>query len=360
MPYNIFIIVGTRPQIMKAAALARALDHEPDINYEVIHSGQHYDANMSGDFFEEFQLKKPKYHFHIGSETHNIFIAKFLLEFDPILEQDRPDMVVVVGDTNTTVAAAIASSKRHIPLAHVEAGLREFNRDVPEEINKIVTDAVTTLFFCPTATGINNLVKEGVSKKIYLTGDITLDLLVDDSFVMDKKSTLEQFNLPTDYIFMTCHREVNTNNHDTLSSIVEAINKIDKTIIWPLHPRVRKALIKYDLLTNLGNHIRCIDPTSYKESQSLIKYAYTCITDSGGVIKESYFHSTPAIIIDKQTEWLETIEEGWHQLAGPSSTEILKAYNQIEVPMVNKQSLGDGSAGIRIVRKIIEYLKKEQ
>lgn len=360
MPFNILIVVGARPQIMKAAALARALDEEPKLNYEIVHSGQHYDPNLSANFFTEFKLKQPKYHFHIGSESHNIFIAKFLLQFDPILKQDRPDMVVVVGDTNTTVAAAIATSKRHIPLAHVEAGLREFNRNVPEEINKIITDSVTNLFFCPTSTGINNLVKEGVTKKIYLTGDITLDLLMDDQFVMDEEATKKHFGLTSEYIFMTCHREANTDDIESLQSIIEAINKLDKIIIWPLHPRVRNALIEFQLITNLNKHIRCIEPTSYKETQSLIKHAYTCITDSGGVIKESYFHSTPAIIIDTQTEWIETIHEGWHQLVGPSSTAILNAYDNITLPTTNKQTLGDGSAGIRIVRKLLEYLTNQK
>ena len=355
--YKVLIIVGARPQIMKAAALANAIKDFPQLDFEIVHSGQHYDRELSDQFFEEFTLKSPKYNFQIGSESHNIFIAKFLLQFDPVLRAEKPDMVVVVGDTNTTAAAAIATAKLNIPLAHVEAGLREWDKSVPEEINKIITDSLSDLYFSPTNTGVENLVRIGVSKHVYMTGDITLDLLADDQYVMSWEETKEHFALVDKYVFMTCHRAVNTDNTDRLQEIVHAVNAIDFPIIWTLHPRTKLALDKSGLMTLLGQHIRLVEPLSYKESQSLIRYAHKVITDSGGVIKEAYFHKTMGIIIDDQTEWVETVNEGWNIVAGADKDNILRAFAQKEAPLKHGQLLGDGSAGYRIWREINKYLQ---
>lgn len=355
--YKILIVVGARPQIMKAAALANALQDFPQIEFEIVHSGQHYDEAMNGQFFEEFDLKHPAYNLNIGSARHNIFIAKFLLGFDPILEAENPDMVVVVGDTNTTVAAALASAKRNIPLSHVEAGLREWDKSIPEEINKWVTDAVTDLYFAPTNTGVKNLISEGVSKHVYMTGDITLDLLKDDRYVLAKEELIAKNEIEGDYIFMTCHRASNTDVLANLEQIVEGVNGIEMLIYWSLHPRTKAALVRNNLLESLGKHIHLLEPISYSETQSFIKHAQRVITDSGGVIKESYFHRTPGIIIDHQTEWIETVDEGWNIIAGPNSESILKAYSQNRIPEIHTNALGDGNAGFRIIREIFKYLE---
>ena len=355
--YNILIIVGARPQIMKAAALANALQEFQQINYEIVHSGQHYDDGLSEQFFREFKLKTPKYNLQIGSASHNIFIGKFLLGFEPILDQENPDMVIVVGDTNTTAAAAIASAKRNIPLSHVEAGLREWDKTVPEEVNKLITDSISDLYFTPTKTGVENLIAEGVSKRVYMTGDITLDLLVDDKYIFDEKPLKKKYNLSGEYVFMTCHRAANTDNRENLKGIVDAVNSIDLPVVWTLHPRTKAALERENLMTSLGDHIKLIPPISYKDSQSLIKYASRVLTDSGGVIKEAYFHKTRGIIIDTQTEWIETVEEGWNIVAGPETEAIISAYNNKAEPQNHTNALGDGQAGFRIIREIYKYLE---
>ena len=357
--YNVLIIVGARPQIMKAAALAKAFNQVESCTYEIVHSGQHYDDNLSMQFFREFNLKLPKYQLAIGSKSHNIFIGEFLIAFDPILEESNPDMVIVVGDTNTTAAAAIATAKRNIPLAHVEAGLREWDKSIPEEINKLLTDSVSDLYFSPTKTGATNLVNQGVNESLYVTGDITLDLLKDEKYIWSETKTIEHFNINGDYLLLTCHRAATTSEKVLLIEIITAINKIPETIIWPLHPRTRKALQDFGLTESIDRHILLIDPISFSETQSLIKHAKLVITDSGGIIKEAYFHSTPGIIIDNQTEWLETVEEGWNVIAGPNCENILNAYKTHQSPSTNKNSLGDGQAGDRIIQKIVKYLDKK-
>jgi len=353
---RLFIVVGARPQIMKAAALAHALESFPNLEYEIIHSGQHYDASLSGSFFSEFGLKAPLYNFEIGSLPHNTFIAQFLLSFDPILTQEKPDLVIVVGDTNTTAAAAIAVAKRNIPLAHVEAGLREWDKAIPEEVNKLITDAVSDLFFSPTKTGVENLIKQGVTKKVYNTGDITLDLLVDDRYVLSEQIIRERYKIKGDYIYMTCHRERNTSDPQLLKNIVDAVNELDYSIVWTLHPRTKKALIEFNLMDSIKSHIQLIEPIGYSASQGLIRHAFKVITDSGGVIKEAYFHKTPAVIIDTQTEWIETVEEGWHNITGPDKEGIITSIKSQVKPEIHTQALGDGSAGYRIIRAIERYL----
>jgi len=354
--YEVLIIVGARPQIMKAAALANAFDLEPSCNFEIVHSGQHYDDNLSEQFFREFDLKSPKYHLAIGSKSHNIFIGEFLIAFDPILEESNPDMVIVVGDTNTTAAAAIATAKRNIPLAHVEAGLREWDKSIPEEVNKLLTDSVSDLFFSPTKTGAENLINQGVNEKLYITGDITLDLLNNDRYIWSKEKTKSHFNLSEEYLLLTCHRAATTADKHAMQEIIEAINSISETVIWPLHPRTKAALDQFNLSITIQPHVQLLEPLSFSETQSLINHAKMVITDSGGIIKEAYFHSTPGIIIDHQTEWVETVNEGWNVIAGPNSKKILHAYNTSVIPKENKQSLGDGQAGIRIVQKVISFL----
>ncbi|MDA9774585.1 UDP-N-acetylglucosamine 2-epimerase (non-hydrolyzing), partial [Saprospiraceae bacterium] len=325
-----------------------------------VHSGQHYDDGLSEQFFREFTLKTPKYNLEIGSASHNIFIARFLMGFDAILDQENPDMVVVVGDTNTTAAAAIASAKRNIPLSHVEAGLREWDKTVPEEVNKLITDSISDLYFTPTKTGVENLIAEGVSKHVYMTGDITLDLLVDDQYILDEKSLKARYKLSGDYVFMTCHRAVNTDNFENLNGIVNAVNSVDLPVVWSLHPRTKAALKRESLINTLGDHIKLIPPISYKDSQSLIKYASRVLTDSGGVIKEAYFHKTRGIIIDTQTEWIETVEEGWNIVAGPNTKDIIAAYENNAEPQDHSNALGDGQAGFRIIREIYKYLENRK
>ena len=356
MKKKIYIIVGARPQIMKAASLARALDADGSMDYEIIHSGQHYDVNMSDSFFEELNLKKPIINFEIGSKRHNIFIAEFLLKFDEYLQEQPCDMVIVVGDTNTTAAAAIAASKLNIPLGHVEAGMREWNKSIPEEVNKLLTDSVSDLFFCPSQTAAENLVKSGVNKKVYITGDITYDLLVDESNFTAKAELLNAYSLEDNYTLATCHRAATTTDKSLLTEVINGLNAIQNPVLFLLHPRTKKALLEYGLSSKISSNVHCIDPTNYYNTQSLIRHADFVITDSGGIIKESYFHKTYCIIIDNQTEWVESVQEGWSVICGPNADKVLAESKSISRPTKHSSAFGDGQGGIRVIREIRKYL----
>lgn len=356
--YHIITVVGARPQFIKAAALSRAIKKSDLLTETIVHSGQHYDSNLSDAFFTELNIPKPKYNLGIGSVTHNVFIGQFLILFDQILQDERPDMVIVYGDTNTTSAAAIGTAKRNIPLAHVEAGLREWDKSIPEEVNKLLTDSVADLFFSPTKTGIDNLSKVGVTKNVHMTGDISLDLLFDQPHFLPEEVIRQTYALGADYIFMTCHRDANTNNKEYLKAILKAVSTTDRDVVFPIHPRTRNAINKFELWHSIDTNVHVIEPLGFWETQSLLKYASLAVTDSGGIIKEAYFHKTPAIIIDKQTEWLETIEEGWNILTGPSFEHIARAIKSHKTPQIHTNALGNGTCGKQIVEIIESYLDK--
>ncbi len=341
---------------MKAAALARAIEEDGELDYEIIHSGQHYDENMSKAFFQELSLKDPIVNFHIGSKRHNVFIAEFLLAFDKFLEQHPCDMVVVVGDTNTTAAAAIAASKLNIQLAHVEAGMREWNKSIPEEVNKLLTDAVSDLFFCPSHTAAENLVKSGVSKKVYITGDITYDLLKDDK-IPTAEAIKGKYNLPEKFILATCHRAATTADPALLEEVINGLNAMNEEVVFLVHPRTQKALNSFGLSQKFKNHVRRMNAINYYDTQSLIRHSHFVITDSGGIIKESYFHKTFCIIIDNQTEWIESVEQNWSIICGPNAEKIFSASKNISIPEFHGASFGDGQGATRVVREIKKYIK---
>lgn len=350
-------VVGARPQFIKLAGLHKAISKVIDIKHIIVHSGQHYDHNMSGQFFDELNIPEPNYNIGIGSGHHNIQIAKCILGVDAILEKENPDIVIVFGDTNTTSAAAIAASKRNIPIAHVEAGLREFDKSIPEEINKLLTDAVTDLFFVPTQTGVYNLSNAGVKNNVYLTGDIGLDLLYENEKLWRKSELLSKYNITDEYIFVTCHRAANTDVKENLEQILQAVNELKIPVIFAIHPRTRQKTKDYALIHLLhGDHVKLIEPPGFWETQSLIKHAQFVITDSGGIIKEAYFHKTPAIIIDKQTEWVETVDEGWNTVVGPNKNAILNSMKNWLLPKRHSNCIGNGNAGQLIVKEILNYL----
>ncbi len=353
--YKIISVVGARPQFIKLAALHRAIVRSDAFQHIIIHSGQHYDQGMSGQFFDELNIPTPHYNLEIGSGSQNYQVGHCILVIDNILERERPDMVIVYGDTNTTSAAAIATAKRNIPLAHIEAGLREWDKSIPEEVNKLITDAVTDLFFTPTKTGRANLERDGKTQRVYITGDICLDLLYDMNYSIDIE---HKYNVDiAAYYFMTCHRAANTDNLENLHQILAAVEKLDKTVIWPIHPRTRNALNNLNPYWS-PTHVKIIETCGFEETQTLIKYAAFVITDSGGIIKEAYFHKVPAVIIDKQTEWIETVDEGWNTIAGPNTDKILNAISSWIRPELHSNCLGDGNAGDRIVKEIVSYLSK--
>jgi len=357
--YKVLTVVGARPQFVKAAALSRAIADDGRLTEVIVHSGQHYDHNLSGSFFAELNIPAPKYNLGIGSASHNVQMAKFMLAYDDILTTEDPDLVIVYGDTNTTSAAAIATAKRNIPLAHVEAGLREWNKAIPEEINKLLTDAVTDLYFCPTQTGVDNLARSGVTEGVHLTGDISLDLLYGaGTKYIAKDELMQRYNLPHDYVLMTCHRDRNTDIKENLAAILSAIGQLEQTVILPLHPRTKEAIARHKLQGLVPDNMILTEPLSFWEVQSLLRHASLAITDSGGIIKEAYFHKVPCVIIDQQTEWMEAVAEGWAVVTGPHTSTIVTMASQVQRPEAHTQALGDGKCGLRVVAAICEYLSE--
>jgi len=341
-------VVGARPQFIKLAAMHKAIQKDGTLKHIIVHSGQHYDFDMSGQFFEELDIPKPDYNLEIGSGHHVIQMAKCMTDLVEVFEKEKPDMVLVYGDTNTTAAAAITAAKCNIKMAHIEAGLREWDKTIPEEVNKLLTDAVTDLYFTPTETGRQNLEKEGKTNHVYVTGDISLDLLYD----MVERS---QENIPDEpYIFMTCHRAANTDNPDNLQEILSAVQQIKQKVVFAVHPRTQKAI--QGLNPNWSpDHVTMISPPGFWDTQAWIKNAQFVLTDSGGIIKEAYFHKVPAIIIDKQTEWVETVQEGWNVIAGPDQNKILSCIESWQMPSRHSNCIGSGNAGSLIVKEIHNY-----
>ena len=356
--YHIITVVGARPQFIKAAALSKAFAQSSRIKETIVHSGQHYDHNLSGGFFKELQIPEPKYNLGIGSKSHNKMMGEFLIAFDDILDQEKPDLVVVYGDTNTTSAAAIGASKRNIPLAHVEAGLREWDKTIPEEVNKLLTDSVADLFFSPTQTGVDNLNAVGVTENVFLTGDISLDLLFQSPNYISESNIREKYQLEGEYAFMTCHRDANTSDPTHLKSILDGASKCGLPVVFAMHPRTKAAVLKYNLGNHIASNVLVVDPLGFWETQSLLKYASIAITDSGGIIKEAYFHKVPGIIIDRQTEWIESIHEGWNRIAGPNEEKIIEFVQSRTKPETHTNALGDGKCGERVVSAIELYLDR--
>ncbi len=356
--HHIITVVGARPQFVKAAALSRAFAKNEKIKETIVHSGQHYDHNLSGGFFAELDIPQPKYNLDIGSMPHNKMIGHFLIAFDDIIDDEQPDMILVYGDTNTTAAAAIAAAKRNIPLVHVEAGLREWDKSIPEEVNKLLTDSVTDLYFSPTQTGVDNLTKLGITKHVYLTGDISLDLLYMDTKYIDEEGLRSKYYLIGDYAFMTCHRDANTSDSSKLRAILTAVSQYNGQVIFPMHPRTKAAILKFGLGSLIGKNMIIIEPLGFWETQSLLRYASLAITDSGGIIKEAYFHKVPGIIIDRQTEWIETLDEGWNIVTGPDENKIKEQLINHKGGITHTNALGDGRCGERITDTIIRYLSQ--
>lgn len=354
--YHIITVVGARPQFIKAAALSKAISNSSRIRETIVHSGQHYDHNLSDSFFKELNIPEPTYNLGIGSQSHNKMIGQFLIDFDDILVVEKPDLVIVYGDTNTTSAAAIAAAKRNIPLAHVEAGLREWDKSIPEEVNKLLTDSVADLLFSPTQTGVDNLKKLGITKNVFLTGDISLDLLFQNPKYLEENKIRTMYNLRGEYAFMTCHRDTNTSNPTKLKAILNGASNCNLPVVFPMHPRTKAAILNFNLGSHISQNIQVVEPIGFWETQSLLKYAAIAITDSGGIIKEAYFHKVPGIIIDAQTEWIETIEEGWNRIAGPNEVKIIEFVASRKNPELHTNALGDGKSGVRIVQSILAYL----
>ena len=357
--YKILSIVGTRPHFTKAASVCRAIAETPELEEVMAHTGQHYDANLSDDFFKELDLPKPKYQLRVGSGKPAWQLATIILKLDEVIETERPDAIIVYGDTNSTAAGAIAAAKNNIVLIHIEAGLREFNKAIPEEINKLLTDAVTDLFFSPTQTGVDNLKKVGVKKNVYNVGDVAIDnIAFNMSRIESNKDILKKYQLAKEeYYFMTCHRACNTDSYENLHNIISAVAELEERVIFAAHPRTQKAIAEFELTHLIDNSkIEMIDPIGFWDTQTLVRNAKMVLTDSGGIIKEAYFHKTLGVILDQQTEWIETVEEGWNVIAGPDKEKILSLVHNHPTPTHHSNCVGNGQAAKRIVKITKEYL----
>src|SRR5690606_38361608 len=311
---------------IKCAALSPIIRKEFD--EVIVHTGQHYDYEMSHSFFDELKIPSPDFNLEIGSKPAAVQIGEILIKLDEVMTLTKPDFVIVFGDTNSTAAGAIAASKHQIKLSHVEAGLREFNKTIPEESNKLITDALSDFYFCPTQTGVDILNRFGVTENVYNVGDVMIDLNYRyQNYIQANHAILKRFGVdPKNYYLITCHRASNTENISRLVEILEAINNLDKKVIFPLHPRTKKIIEANSLDRYIkSDNITVTEPLKYLDTQTLVMNAHMVLTDSGGITKEAYFYKTPGVIMDDQTEWVETVNEGWNQIAGANCAKIIDA-----------------------------------
>jgi UDP-GlcNAc3NAcA epimerase len=345
---KIVTIVGARPQFIKAAAVSRKLQerHEEIL----VHTGQHYDYEMSGIFFDGLELSKPKASLGVGSGSHGFQTGAMLKAIEDVLLVERPNCVLVYGDTNSTLAGALAASKLFIPVAHIEAGLRSFNRRMPEEINRVMADHLSNLLLCPSKTAVNNLAAEGISQNVHLVGDVMLDVLnwAKQRIGANQSAVLERFGLSeSGYLLVTVHRSENTDEVERISNILRALNAIDEPVVFPVHPRTRKNITQLGF--QLKPHVRLIDPLGYLEMVALLGSARLVLTDSGGLQKEAYWLGVPCVTLRNETEWVETVEAGWNILVGSDSNKILKAVHSFSPPDSHPILYGDGAAAIQCV-----------
>lgn len=357
MQMKLVDIVGARPQFIKIGPVLRAIERhnrehpERAIQEILVHTGQHYDDTMSHVFFEELELKEPDYHLGVGSGTHARQTGEMLRCIEEVLMKEKPDGVMVYGDTNSTLAGALAAAKLHMPIAHVEAGLRSFNKKMPEEINRLLTDHVSDLLFCPTETAVKNLEREGITKGVHLVGDVMYDSVLYNVQLAERRSQiLWQLRLqPKNYALATVHRAENTDDPKRLQSIFQALERIAEEglpVIVPLHPRTRKQL---ELLKLSLKKLQVIEPISYLEMLLLEKSAKIILTDSGGVQKEAFFFRVPCVTLRDETEWVETVEAGWNVLAGCQPKRILEAARTMRPTAESTAPYGDGRAAEQIV-----------
>lgn len=344
-------VVGARPQFIKLAPVSHALRqcHEEVI----IHTGQHYDARMSCDFFDELEIPSPDYHLEIGSGTHGAQTGRMLEALETVLLKERPDGVIVFGDTNSTLAAALAAAKLHIPIAHVEAGLRSFNRAMPEEINRIITDHLSSRLYCPTTVAQQHLLSEGIVRGVEVVGDVMYDVMihVQPDLASRASALLNLLGLaPHEYVLATIHRAGNTDDPNTLGRIAQALGDAGLPVVIPVHPRTRKRMQEYGL--SWSSQIRFIEPVSYRDMLALEQAAICVATDSGGVQKEAFLLGVPCVTLREETEWPETLEDGWNTLVGSDPHAIVTAIHRPKPSADRTNPFGHGDAARRIARSL--------
>ncbi|MGE7810368.1 non-hydrolyzing UDP-N-acetylglucosamine 2-epimerase [Lysinibacillus capsici] len=355
---KILTIAGTRPQLVKIAAVSRIL--RESFQEILVNTGQHYDYNMAGVFFDELNIPKPDYDLGIGSDSHGRQTGKMLIALEEIVDKEQPDAIIVYGDTNSTLAGAIIASKRHIPLIHIEAGLRSYNKLMPEELNRVMTDHVSTLLFTPTETAVRNLQKEGITEGVYTVGDVMYDAVIYNMELAERRFNLQNFDLVSkQYYLGTIHRAENTDTKEQLTAILKAFSKVEEKVYLPLHPRTKNKIKEYGLASLLtdSTNIHIVEPVSYLEMLLLEKNAKAIITDSGGVQKEAYFMKVPCVTLRLQTEWIETVEYGWNQLVDPLTEDLAEVLKYIQEGLPINNLYGSGDAAVKITNILKEMLK---
>ena len=371
---KIVTIIGARPQFIKAAAVSRAISRYNDqtsnsehrtLNEVIIHTGQHYDEGMSAVFFRELKIPEPLYNIGIGSGPHGQQTGRMIEAIEKLLMTEKPDLVLVYGDTNSTLAGALAAAKLHIPVAHVEAGLRSFNRRMPEEINRVMTDHLSTLLFCPSQVAVDNLAAEGIpspltpdpsllTPNVIITGDVMADALQFAANKVDKNSDiLNCLGLkPLHYLLATIHRAENTDNPERLGNIMSALSELAKRepVVLPLHPRTKRILtVSLPSLLASDSMLRIIEPVGYFDVIALARSSRVILTDSGGMQKEAYWLKVPCVTLRDETEWVETVESGWNVLTGADEKKISNIAQNFTLPVEHPSLYGDGQAAEKII-----------
>jgi UDP-N-acetylglucosamine 2-epimerase len=343
---KIVSIVGARPEFIQAAPLSRALRQE---HQEIlVHTGQHYDAPLSQALFDDLELPAPNYNLAVGPGSHTHQTAKIMLRLEEVLREERPDLVMVRGDTNSTLASALTASKLDLPLAHVEAGERSFNRQMPEEVNRKVVDALADLHFCASHTALDQLALEGIRESAHWVGDVLLDAMTHYRPIAHRRSNvLERLRLrPGGYCLVTIHRPGATDDAGRLRQLVQALNQVEERVVFPVHPRTAKALAGAEV--RLASHVQAIEPVGFLDMILLEEHARLIATDSGGVQREAYFLGVPCLTLRDETEWVETVQAGWNEVVGTDPERVLAAWRHFRPAEARPPIFGDGAASQRI------------
>lgn len=352
---KILAVVGARPNFIKIAPLFEEFKKHKSIKRVLVHTGQHYDFEMSPVFFKELKIPKPDYNLKVGSGSHAWQTAKMMEKLEPLLLKEKPDLAIVMGDVNSTLAGALTAAKMHIPVAHIESGVRSFDMSMPEEINRRLTDQISDFLFCPTKTAVENLKKEGVKKGVYNVGDVMYDVFLKGIKIAERKSKiLKKLKLrPKEYFLLTLHRPENVDKKRDLQAILETIDKSEEKIVFPVHPRTKKNIKKFKLKIDQYKNISFIKSVGHLDILVLEKNAKKILTDSGGIQKESYWLKIPCITLRDKTEWTETIQEGWNVLVDKDKEKILKAINKFEPRTSQHKYFGKGKAAQKIIKILI-------
>lgn len=356
MKHRILTVLGARPQFVKAAAVSRALIETPNLAEEIVHTGQHHDQNMSGVFFSDLGIPAPAINLGVRGGGHGEMTGRMIEALEKEMLMRQPAMVLVYGDTNSTLAGAVAAAKLHIPVAHIEAGLRSFNRRMPEEINRVLTDHAASILFASTKTAMENLAREGLAHRAHHVGDVMYDAALSFSELARKRSTLtaDLALAPRAYALATVHRAENTDDPARLAGIIDGLERISAhcRVIFPLHPRTRMRLREMGISVR---KIELLDPVSYLDMIGLEQNARIILTDSGGIQKEAYFHGVPCVTLREETEWVETVTAGWNYLTGADPDRILAAF-EAAAPGRPIDEYGGGVASRRVAELLVEHL----